>query len=190
MSASGSLLVAQTLVPAQMPVFTCSLTPQKEALLLARQAIDELRAADPKPMESNVRSVYVSPWDSHQKNPKFGPVCDIVLQVARTASRSFLIANFDSLNVDYFVKDCWGMIYEEADYTLKHNHYPSDLSCALYLEADENCAPIIFDGGLQVQPQNDLLVLFPGILNHEVPKTPGRRVVVSMNIFKTLGLVR
>jgi hypothetical protein len=29
-----------------MPVFTCSLTPQKEALLLARQAIDELRAAD------------------------------------------------------------------------------------------------------------------------------------------------
>jgi hypothetical protein len=28
------------------------------------------------------------------------------------------------------------------------------------------------------------MVMFPGILDHEVPATPGRRVVVAMNLAK------
>jgi hypothetical protein len=186
----GTLVVGQTLIPAVMPVFSCSLEPQKTALVLAREAIEELRAANPEPIQSNVISKYVSPWNSHQLNPKFLPLCEVVLEVARTVSRSYLSANFDSINVDYFVKDCWGIIYEEADYTLRHNHFPSDLSCAIYLEAAPDCAPIVFENGLAVNPQEGLLVMFPGILHHEVPKTPGRRVVVSMNLFKTFGIIR
>lgn len=173
-----------------MPVFTCSLEPQQEALRAAREAIEELRITHPDPIRSNVVSKYVSPWDSHQINEKFLPLCGVVLEVARTVSRSYLCANFDALNVDYFVKDCWGILYEESDYTHRHNHFPSDLSCAIYLECDPQCAPIVFDNGLSVQPSPGLLVMFPGLLNHEVPQTPGRRVVVSMNLFKTLGLIR
>jgi hypothetical protein len=30
--------------------------------------------------------------------------------------------------------------------------------------------------------------MFPGVTLHEVPATPGRRVVVAMNLFKQLGL--
>lgn len=186
----GTLIVGQTLIPVQMPVFSCSLLPQKPALLLAREAIDELRAANPESIQSNVVSKYVSPWNSHQLNPKFLPLCEIVLQVARTVSRSYLTANFDSINMDYFVKDCWGILYESADYTLKHNHFPSDLSCAIYLEADADCAPIVFENGFGVQPQEGLMVMFPGMMYHEVPHTPGRRVVVSMNLFKTIGMIR
>ena len=187
MLAPGTLVVGQTLIPVQMPVFSCSLEPQKAAMALAREAIDELRALNPQSIQSNVISKYVSPWNSHELNPKFGPLCNIVLEVARTVSRSYLSANFDAINVDYFVKDCWGIIYEEADYTIRHNHFPSDMSCAIYLEAEPNCAPIVFDNGLCVQPQDGLLVMFPGIMYHEVPKTPGRRVVVSMNLFKTIA---
>jgi hypothetical protein len=185
MSNSGQLLVSHTMVPAQLPVFTCSLAPRREALQLAREAIDELRALDPTSIVSNVKSRYVSPWDSHMRNPKFAPLCEAVVTVSRFVSKMFLTADIEALNMDYFVKDCWGMIYESSDHTLKHNHYPAELSCAIYLEADDNCAPIIFDGNISVQPVNDLLVLFPGILNHEVPETSGRRVVVSMNLFKT-----
>jgi hypothetical protein len=176
------------MVPSQMPVFTCSLAPRKDALLLAREAIDDLRALDPNPIVSNVKSRYVSPWDSHMRTPKFGPLCEAVVTVSRFVSKMFLTADMEALNMDYFVKDCWGMIYEASDHTVKHNHYPSDLSCAIYLEADPDCAPIVFDGNVSVKPENDLLVLFPGLLNHEVPETPGRRVVVSMNLFKTARL--
>ncbi len=190
MSTPSSLLVQQTLFSAHMPVFTCNLAPHGEALRHARHAIDELRASDPKSIESNVKSQYVSPWDSHNRNARLTPLCELVLAVARTASQSYLNPNSEHSGIDYFVKDCWGIIYEEADYTIKHNHFPSDLSCAIYLEADDACAPIIFEGSVQVQPVPNLLVMFPGILNHEVPKTPGRRVVVAMNMFKTEGLVR
>ncbi len=184
MSSPDTLIVNQLLYPAMMPVFTCSLTPHKIALQLAREAIDELRAVDPTPLQSNVQAVYVSPWDSHYRNQKLLPICEIVRQISLHVTKVFLTADFPALNLDYFVKDCWGMIYEKSDHTRKHNHFPAELSCALYLEADPDCAPIVFENGMQVQPQADLLVLFPSILNHEVPATPGRRVVISMNLFK------
>jgi hypothetical protein len=184
MSTPDPLVVAQQLIPVMMPVYTCSLTPYVDALRLAREAIDDLRAIDPKPISSNVQSVYVSPWDSNRRTPKLGPVCEIVRTVALHVTKVFLSADLNALGMDYFVKDCWGMIYEKSDHTLLHNHFPAELSCALYLEADPGCAPIVFDNGFQIQPENGLLVLFPGILNHQVPATPGRRVVISMNLFK------
>lgn len=76
------------------------------------------------------------------------------------------------------------MIYEGSDYTKRHNHFPSDLSCVIYLEVDENSAPIIFSGRVAVQPKKNLMLMFPGILEHEVPQTTDRRVIVAMNLNK------
>ena len=184
MQLTDSLVVTQQFASVPMPVFTCSLAPHREALSLAREAIDDLRAIDPNPMKSNVHSVYVSPFDSHYRTPKFGPLCEIIRQIGKFASKTYLSSDFDALGLDYLVKDCWGMIYESSDYTVPHNHFPAELSCAIYLEADPNCAPIIFGESIGIQPVNDLLVLFPGVLTHSVPATSGRRVVVSMNLFK------
>jgi hypothetical protein len=63
-------------------------------------------------------------------------------------------------------------------------HYPSDLSAVVYLEADEKSAPIVFGDGLAIQPKPGLLVIFPGILLHEVPENNSKRVVVAMNLQK------
>lgn len=172
------------LLQVPMPVFICDLSPYEPELQLAREAIEELRAIDPTPLNSNVRSVYVSPWDSHQRNPKFQPLCDLTLNVGRYVSQTFLSSHLAAVNLDLFVKDCWGMIYEKSDHTVRHNHYPAELSCAIYIEADPDCAPITFDNGYRIQPANNLMVMFPGVLNHEVPATEGRRVVVSMNLYK------
>lgn len=184
MTNPDSLVVTQALIPVQMPVFTCNLSPFQGALQLAREAIDDLRAQNPVPMDSNVKSIYVSPWNSHFLTEKFNPLCELVLTVSRHVTQVFLSANLESLGLDYWIKDCWGMIYEKSDHTLPHNHFPSELSCAIYLEAAPDCAPIVFDNNFTVQPENGLLVLFPGIMMHSVPSTPGRRVVVSMNVFK------
>jgi hypothetical protein len=188
MAAFDGLLVSQVLVQVPMPVFCCDLTPYSPALQIARQAIDDLRALDPVPLQSNVKSVYVSPWDSHLRHPGFRPLSELTLAIGRYVSHAFLSSNLPALNLDLFVKDCWGMIYESADHTLRHNHYPAELSCAIYLEAEPDSAPIVFDNGQRIQPLNNLLVMFPGILNHEVPATAGRRVVVSMNLFKCAKL--
>jgi len=50
------------------------------------------------------------------------------------------------------------------------------------LEAHENSAPIIFSGKYPVQPKSNMLVMFPGILTHEVPATEARRMVLVMNL--------
>ncbi len=69
-----------------------------------------------------------------------------------------------------------------------HTHWPADLSCVVYLEAEPGCAPLVFSKTSAYQPRPGTLVMFPGITMHEVPATPGRRVVVAMNLFKQLAL--
>jgi hypothetical protein len=54
----------------------------------------------------------------------------------------------------------------------------------VYLEVDESSAPIIFGGKLAIKPKPNMLVIFPGILMHEVPATEGRRIVIAMNMNK------
>lgn len=171
-------------VTTELPVFISDLTLIQPQLDLAREAIDELRVTHPQSPESNVKATYMSPWHSHLLNPKLGPITESVLTLAREASKRHLSANLAALNMDLVVTDCWGIIYDQADYTQRHNHFPSEFSCALYLEAHEDSAPIIFSGRLNIKPKPGMLVLFPGILTHEVPATSGRRVVLAMNLNK------
>ena len=168
---------------ADIPVFVCDLSPLTAHLELARQAIDELRISHPQSPESNAKATYMSPWRSHLVTDKFGPLMQVVLQVSKEASK-LLSANLDALNMEMIVSECWGIIYEEASYTQPHNHFPSDFSCSIYLESHADSAPIIFAGKYPLQPTPNMLVMFPGILTHEVPATKGRRVVVAMNLHK------
>jgi hypothetical protein len=171
-------------VAAQLPVFVCDLTLIKAQLDLAREGIEELRITHPQSPESNVKATYMSPWHSHLLNPKFIPLTESVLTIAREVSRRDLSANLGALNLDLVVTDCWGIIYEQSSYTQRHNHFPSEFSCSIYLEAHEDSAPIIFSEKLHIKPKPNMLVMFPGILIHEVPATEGRRVVVAMNLNK------
>ena len=171
-------------VSTEMPVFICDLTPVQPMLDLAKEAIYDLQVSHPQSPESNVKAKYMSPWHSHLLTPKFKPLTDSAINIAKEVSKTHLSANLEGLNIDLVVTDCWGVIYEQSDYTQKHNHFPSDFSCVVYLEADESSAPIIFGGKLAVKPKPGMLVMFPGILVHEVPATEGRRLIVAMNINK------
>ena len=171
-------------VSAQLPVVIADLSLIKPALDLAREGIEDLRISHPVSPESNVKATYMSPWHSQLLSPKFTPLADSVITIATEVSRTHLSANLGALNLDLVVTDCWGVIYDKSSYTQKHNHFPSDFSCVVYLEAHENSAPIIFAEKLHIKPKPNMLVLFPGILIHEVPETDGRRVVVAMNLNK------
>lgn len=184
MSDSEKVQIRTVEVAAETPVFICDLSLIKPQLDLARMAIEELRVSHPDTTQSNVQSVYMSPWHSHLINNKFKPLTDSAVTIAQEVSRTHLSANLPALNMGLVVTDCWGAIYEKSDYTKRHNHFPAEFSCVIYLEVHENSAPIIFSGKLHVQPKPNMMVLFPGILQHEVPATDGRRVVVAMNMNK------
>ena len=111
-------------------------------------------------------------------------ICQTVTEYARQAALQHMNPDLAKLNWGLQVTDCWGAIYEESDYTIAHSHFPSDFSGVVYLEAEENCAPIVFANKLVVQPKPRMLVMFPGLLLHSVPKTQGRRVVLVMNMHK------
>ena len=166
---------------ADIPIFVCDLTPVMPVLQLARQAITDLSVTHPVSPLSNVKAEYMSPWRSHLVSDKFAPLMQVVLQVSKEAAKLMAVGH-PPPDTDMIVSECWGIIYEEASYTQPHNHFPADFGCAIYLEAHENSAPIIFSGKYPVQPTTNMLVMFPGILTHEVPATQGRRVVVAMNL--------
>ena len=176
--------IQTTNVLTELPVFTADLSFVKPQLDLARRAIDELRVTHPQSPDSNVKALYMSPWHSHLLNPKLGPITDSVVTIAQEVARSYLSANLAVLNMEMIVTDCWGVIYEKSDYTQAHHHFPSDLSCVIYLEASDDSAPIIFGGKLAIKPKTNLMVMFPGLLTHEVPATAAPRVVLAMNLNK------
>ena len=171
-------------VPTHLPLFWHSLTDQPEVLQLARAAIDELRLAHPQSTPSNVQAVYMSPWKSHLLSDKFQPLAAIAIRTAKQVAKEYLSTDLEALNLDLFVADCWAAIYEEEDHTLAHTHFPADFSVVTYLDADPGCAPIVFDETISVQPVPGVMLVFPGLLKHSVPKNTGKRVVVAMNLYK------
>ena len=175
-------------VETELPIVIAELAPIADRLRLAREAIDELRISHPQPPASNVKASYMSPWKSHLLNPKLQPLCASVVEIAKAAAPKAWSGHLDGLGLDLFVTDCWGAIYEQADRTERHNHWPADLSCVVYLEAEPGCAPLVFSGKSAFYPRPATLVMFPGITMHEVPPTPGRRVVVALNLFKQLAV--
>jgi hypothetical protein len=183
MPADDQVTVTRTFVSTQLPLFVCDLSAMSDALRLAAEALVELRQSHPESTPSNVRAVYMSPWKSHTLNPKLGPLCTAITNLARVGARGITGSDLEALNVQLVVTDCWGAIYESADSTLRHNHFPAEFAAVAYLEAEAGCAPIVFSG-TPVQPRPGMVLIFPGILDHEVPPTAGRRTVVAMNLYK------
>jgi len=184
MPKTSAIELGQYEVPTNLPVFHCYLGAVNDQLTLAREAIEELRVSHPESTPSNVHSVYMSPWKSHQLNAKFGPLTQTVRELALRASKQFLVTDMAQLNLDLAVTDCWGAIYEESDHTLIHTHFPSDFVAVIYLEAGPNCAPIVFDNHLAITPRPGWMMLFPGMLRHHVPENHDARVIVAMNLLK------
>ncbi len=184
MSQLTTLPINRFKVPTELSVFETSLSGHVEALKLAREALEELRASHPASTPSNVRAVYMSPWKSHLLTPKLQPLLDITADLIRKISIDFFRMNLDGLNYDLLTADAWCAVYEQADSAILHSHYPADFSCVAYLDMEPGAAPIIFANALEVRPVPGSLLVFPGLLPHHVPATPGRRVVAAMNFIK------
>tara|TARA_R110001606_G_scaffold170654_1_gene316168 strand:- start:65 stop:601 length:537 start_codon:yes stop_codon:yes gene_type:complete len=87
-------------------------------------------------------------------------------------------------NVEYELEDAWTAIYKEGHYTLPHYHIPSQVSFVYYLKSNSNSSPLLFNEcDFQINPYDNLLIVFPSHLIHSVPEHKGEdRICLAGNL--------
>ena len=171
-------------------VFTTIIDDHVEFNKYLKEVILEHRQSKPESNTSNVKAWH-SEYSTHLANPKFQPLIDKVMDVIRSITDRY----YNQQVLKYEVLDLWVMMYEDKEFTTRHNHWPSEFGVCYYVDVDPNSAPIIFESiqndgvndknkPLVIHPKNGMLIIWPGLLEHEVPSTKGKRMAVSMNIDK------
>jgi|TARA_B100000902_G_scaffold186800_1_gene178995 hypothetical protein len=177
-------------VPKPIEVFCTIIDNHVELNKYLKEVILEHRKNKPESNTSNVQAWH-SEYLTHLVNPKFQPLIDQVMGAIRFISDGF----YDRRDIQYEVVNLWAMMYEDEEFTKRHNHWPDEFGVCYYVDVEPNCAPVIFesiqDDGvndknkpLVIHPKNGMLLIWPGILEHEVPSTKGKRMAISMNIDK------
>ena len=82
------------------------------------------------------------------------------------------------------ILNAWYAIYDYDDHALMHNHGDMYASFVYYVKTPEGSSPIIFpDENETVEAKEGNILIFPGHVNHYVPKNKcDGRVVVAGNI--------
>ena len=80
--------------------------------------------------------------------------------------------------------DAWYAIYDYNNHALMHNHGDMYASFVYYVKTPEGSSPIVFpDENETVEAREGNILIFPGHVNHYVPKNKcDGRVVVAGNI--------
>jgi hypothetical protein len=165
-----------------VPILIDDLSEHRHLLELAKEAIFEEKIKNNGTgMESNVRATYVTPYDSHIENAKFIPLMNLVEEFgAQMLDR--VKKPYDLWNSKLKCYNSWGMEYIAGDWALPHCHYFTGFSAICYIDVDDTSSPIIFEKSLTIQPKPNMIILFPAMVYHEVPKTLGKRILTSYNL--------
>lgn len=81
----------------------------------------------------------------------------------------------------YMVYNMWAMTYDKGNKTAEHDHFPSVFASVYFVDVEEGCSPLKFHGK-SIVPKNGALVIFPGIVRHQVLPTETNRMILSMNL--------
>lgn len=127
-----------------------------------------------------------------EENEHFKTITDFAINTIKEAVPLF--PNMDKVNNDPFILDCWGVLYKpntsKETWTKglePHYHWPATWAFTYYVDACNECAPIVFpnckDANLHF-PKTGLLILFPGWVAHAVPphKCSHNRISIAGNI--------
>ena len=94
-----------------------------------------------------------------------------------------------SEEIEYGIRECWGLIYEQGQETKSHSHWPSTWAFVYNVRACSKCSPLILpSNGIHpnttLYPTEGMLTIFPAWLNHEVPSQPcsHERIIIAGNL--------
>lgn len=172
------------LVDTQSVLFCFDLSSKTKELNLARVAVQELQKSNPEKRTSNVYGEWLSPKNSHLLNSNLLPLCKLVTDVCAQIWSDIFNNGEGDFTEDFYIWQCWAINYGSGGYAESHNHFPAFFAAVIYLEADEQSAPIVFGNNSAKPSLKNALYIFPGALQHQVPLNHGKRTVVAMNILK------
>ena len=169
-------------IAATIPIFGFDLTPRFYELEKAKKALQELKITHPQSLVTNVVGDYHSPWESHLLNPNLAPICKLVETTANEIWKFGFNDARQEANADFKIEQCWFAVYGDGGYAKSHHHFPFDLACVLYIDADEQSSPLVLGNGVQMPAKKNFIYFFPGILQHEVRPSKGSRTALAMNL--------
>lgn len=164
-------------VEKQIPIFKTKIPDYENINLYLKSNILDIKKQNPISDNSNVKGWHK--WIDID-DVRFSTFISIIEDCCQFIFSEF----FSDEKINFKCHDAWVMTYDEGDYTKFHTHYPADFSCIYYVDVEENASPLIIEKKIKIQPENGLLVIFPGLLDHEVPETTGKRIVFALNIHK------
>ena len=163
------------IIKKETPIFVTTVDGYESINSHVKQHILAMKKEFPEGIESNVRA-WRSHWFTHKLTKAFDPLIKIMTSCCDYVANQY----YNDGQAEFEPFNFWVMDYEDGDETLHHNHFPSHFSVVYYVDVEEGCAPLIIEGE-SVQPENGMLVVFPGHLDHEVPPNKGRRMAASGN---------
>tara|TARA_B100000427_G_scaffold213253_1_gene177858 strand:+ start:963 stop:1502 length:540 start_codon:yes stop_codon:yes gene_type:complete len=119
-------------------------------------------------------------WDT------FSPILNQLREWVRsTIFNKFIIKDPD---LRIHIQNLWVARYNKGDYTWRHNHKSSWMSYVYFVKCPKGSSPLIFNNsfipsfGKEIKAEEGKLLIFPGILDHWVPKNKcDNRVVIAGN---------
>ena len=142
--------------------------------------IEDYRNKNPISVNDNSHlKSWRSSWTTHKNDTRF-------LELINSTTEVLTKINSDCFdqNLKYTCHELWVAQYDIGNYAERHYHYPLDWSVVYYVNVEKESSPIIFGEDVEVYPEKDMMLIFPGWLNHRVPPTKGKRTVIAMNFFR------
>lgn len=124
--------------------------------------------------------------DEYLGHEEFQTICKTALNLAFKNSPEKMQPFFKPC-----ITECWGALYKRGDYTKPHDHWPAIWSFCYYVNVSKTCSPLVFPGAkLSIKPKIGLMVLFPGWVEHAVPKQKNdfERIMIAGNISQDLDI--
>ena len=169
------------------PIITATINDHEQLNPLLEAGIREV--GDQQNRNTNVKAdmTHHQMWrDKYPAHEQFQVVCQMAGQLAIQHCPEKVRPFFRPA-----VTEVWGAVYRKGEYTRAHDHWPAIWSFSYYVNVCSKCAPIVFPGAdLTVKPQNGMFVLFPGWIEHKVPKQKcdHDRVMIAGNMGQDLDL--
>jgi len=106
------------------------------------------------------------------------------LQLLMRWISSFLILP-KKIDFHFSITDFWIAKYNKGDHTIVHSHEPASFSFVYFVKSPTGSSPLIFTtSNVKIEPEEGIVVIFPGNLRHHVPTNNcDGRIVFAGNIY-------
>jgi len=133
---------------------------------------------------------YRTAWDLHKKYETVAEIGQYAIKIANKNPLAGRTSPDGILEeIEYGVKECWGLIYKTGEETRTHAHWPSLWAFSYNVRACPKCSPLILPSNgpypnIDIQPVAGSISVFPAWLNHYVPPQPcdHERIIIAGNL--------